>query len=173
MARNPKKKNTGPLAWTPVAGEPVKPGTVFRILFSNAMEEEEAGSTTNPHGMMDAATSFFSQDPPQREGDQRVVVRSMPRRIPTADTILRIWMGAEAKNAYERRPAAGRVYYPKLLSAVPVSTPVPGPRLLLHPLPAAARGLANISLPGMIWILWIVKEERRGKKKYTVREPHA
>jgi predicted N-acyltransferase len=47
-------------------------------------------------------------------------------------------------DAYER---AGRRYYPKLLSAVPF-TPVPGPRLLLHPdAPAEAR---SHLLAGMI-----------------------
>src|SRR5438552_17241737 len=109
-------------AWDACAGD-VNP-TVSHA-FLNAMEE--SGSTTTRTGWTPQHLSLAGPD-----GEIAGVVPLYAKTHSYGEYIFDYGWA----DAYER---AGGRYYPKLLSAVPF-TPVPGPRLLLHPCaPAEAR----------------------------------
>src|ERR1700737_4156439 len=109
-------------AWDACAGE-VNPSVSYAFL--NALEE--SGSTT-------PRTGWTPQHPPLADRGS-FVTGVVPLYAKTHSYGEYIFDYGWA-DAYER---AGGRYYPKLLSAVPF-TPVPGPRLLLHPsAPAEAR----------------------------------
>ena len=109
-------------AWDACAGD-VNPTVSHTLL--NAMEE--SGSTTTRTGWTPQHLSLAGPD-----GQITGVVPLYAKTHSYGEYIFDYGWA----DAYER---AGGRYYPKLLSAVPF-TPVPGPRLLLHPsAPAEAR----------------------------------
>src|SRR5690242_6923995 len=119
---HPAISEIAPEAWEACAGD-VNP-TVSHV-FLNALEE--SGSCTARSGWAPQHLSFA--DPAGR------VIGVVPIYLKTHSYGEYIFDYGWA-DAFER---AGGRYYPKLLSAVPF-TPVPGPRLLLHPCaPAEAR----------------------------------
>jgi hypothetical protein len=116
--------------WDACAGD-VNP-TVSHA-FLNALEE--SGSTTRRTGWMPQHLSL--------EGPRGEIVGVVPLYAKTHSYGEYIFDYGWA-DAYER---AGGRYYPKLLSAVPF-TPVPGPRIMLHP--GAPREARDHLLAGMV-----------------------
>ena len=117
-------------AWDACAGN-VNP--TISHTFLNAMEE--SGSTTTRTGWMPQHLSLAGPD-----GEITGVVPLYAKTHSHGEYIFDYGWA----DAYER---AGGRYYPKLLSAVPF-TPVPGPRLLLHP--SASAETREHLLAGMV-----------------------